>query len=213
MVKRLFDIVFSLLGLIVGAPILLVVAIIIKITSPGPVLFRQERVGRRGRSFRIMKFRSMVVNAEKLGGQITPTSDPRITRIGRLLRKTKLDELPQLFNVLTGEMSFVGPRPEVQRYVDLYNDEQKKVLELQPGVTDPASLRYRDEGAILAQAKDPDSYYIAVVMPDKIRLNMEYAAKANLFTDIGVILQTVGVLAKPEKAVFSDAKGAEKRGS
>ncbi len=204
--KRLFDIVFSALGLVVGSLILLVVAIIIKISSPGPVLFRQTRVGRYGRSFRIMKFRTMVVNAEKLGGQITPTSDPRITPIGRALRKTKLDELPQLFNVLKGEMSFVGPRPEVQRYVDLYTEEQRKVLELQPGVTDPASLRYRDEGAILAKASDPNQYYIDVVMPDKIRMNTEYAQKATIFTDIGVIFQTIGVLPKPEKADYHEVE-------
>lgn len=208
--KRLFDIVFAALGLVVLCPVLFIVTVIIKMGSPGPVLFRQQRVGRYGQPFRIMKFRTMVVDAEKLGGQLTPTSDPRITPIGRFLRKYKLDELPQLLNVLIGQMSFVGPRPEVQRYVDLYTEEQKRVLELQPGITDLASIRYRDEGAILAKASDPHQFYIDVVMPDKIRLNMEYAAKANVFTDTVIIMQTVGVLPKPKEAEFSGSEEPEK---
>jgi len=146
----------------------------------------------------------MVVNAEKLGGQITPTHDPRITKIGRILRKYKLDELPQLFNVLRGEMSFVGPRPEVQRYVDMYTDAQKQVLELQPGITDPASIRYRDEGEVLAKAENPDELYIQVVMPDKIRLNLEYAQKASIVTDTITILQTLGLYPKPKQEEASE---------
>ena len=208
--KRLFDIVFAALGLIVLCPVLLIVTVIIKMGSPGPVLFRQQRVGRYGQPFRIMKFRTMVVDAEKLGGQLTPTSDPRITPIGRFLRKYKLDELPQLLNVLVGQMSFVGPRPEVQRYVDLYTEEQKRVLKIQPGITDLASIRYRAEGAILAKASDPHQFYIDVVMPDKIRLNMEYAAKANVLTDTVIIMQTVGVLPKPKEAEFSGSSEPEK---
>ena len=191
MVKRCFDILFSIVGVLLAAPFLLLVAIMIKCSSRGPVFFRQTRIRKGGSEFKIIKFRTMIVDAEKFGGQITPTNDPRITGIGKLLRKTKLDELPQLINVLLGEMSFVGPRPEVPHYVNLYTPDQQKVIDLVPGITDPASIKYSNEGEILAASSDPEKAYIDSIMPEKIRMNLEYAAKANIFTDMGVILKTL----------------------
>jgi len=189
--KRAFDFCLACFGLLIIWPVLLVVALLIVLDDRGPVFFRQLRVGRFGKPFRMWKFRTMVVDAEKIGAQITVGRDPRITRIGEKLRKTKVDELPQLFNVVTGEMSFVGPRPEVPRYVELYTEEQRTVLDLMPGITDPASLRYRDENDVLAQAADPERLYREDIMPEKIRLNLDYAADAGLGRDIGVILQTI----------------------
>lgn len=188
--KRLFDLALALPGLLLLSPLLLVVALLIKLDSRGPALFRQTRVGKHGRPFQILKFRTMVTDAEKRGGQLTTAGDSRITRCGRVLRATKLDELPQLINVVRGEMSLVGPRPEVPRYVEMYTDAQRRVLDLTPGITDPASIRYRDESAVLAAAEDPETFYVEVVMPEKIRLNLDYAAKASLFGDLGVILRT-----------------------
>lgn len=189
--KRLFDLVASIFGIIVLSPIFLLVALLIKVDDGGPVFFRQERIGYRGKPFYIWKFRSMVVNAPKLGGALTVGRDPRITRVGYWLRKLKLDELPQLFNVLLGEMSLVGPRPEVAKYVALYTPEQRKVLELMPGITDPASIRYCTENEVLAQASDPERTYIEEIMPEKIRLNLGYAARANLLSDCLIIAQTL----------------------
>jgi lipopolysaccharide/colanic/teichoic acid biosynthesis glycosyltransferase len=192
MLKRIFDIVFSVVGLILLGVPLLTVALIIKLTDLGPVLFKQVRVGRYGREFKIFKFRTMVVNAEKLGAQITVGRDPRITRIGHFLRKTKLDELPQLLNVLAGTMSFVGPRPEVPKYVALYNDEQRKVLSVTPGVTDLASIKYHRESEILAAAGDSwEKAYVEQVMPDKLRLNLEYIANRSLWGDVKLIFKTL----------------------
>ncbi|HEY3379146.1 MAG TPA: sugar transferase [Armatimonadota bacterium] len=188
--KRCFDLFWFGLGLLVIWPFLLLTVIIIKLDDGGPVFFRQERVGFRGRPFRMWKFRTMVVNAEALGRAITVGRDPRITRAGHWLRKTKLDELPQLFNVLSGEMSLVGPRPEVPRYVALYTLEQQRVLDVFPGITDPASIKYRDENQVLAQAADPDRTYIEDVMPEKIRINLAYAERASVAGDFGIILQT-----------------------
>jgi lipopolysaccharide/colanic/teichoic acid biosynthesis glycosyltransferase len=188
--KRILDLSFSLLGLLFLWPILLVIALVIKLEDGGPVFFRQERVGYRGRAFRIWKFRTMVPNAEKLGRQITIERDPRITAMGHWLRRLKLDELPQLFNVLTGEMSFVGPRPEVKKYVALYTAEQRSVLDLVPGITDMASIRYRNESEILARALDPDDAYVGEIMPEKIRINLAYAAGASVWRDLGVIVKT-----------------------
>ena len=189
--KRVFDVLASSLGLIVLFPLFLLLAVLIKLEDGGPVFFRQERVGHRGRIFRIWKFRTMVVNAEKLGGYLTIGRDPRITRVGYWLRKTKFDELPQLINVLLGEMSLVGPRPEVPKYVSFYTDEQRRVLELRPGITDPASIQFRDENELLANAADPERYYLEVVMPEKIRLNLEYAKQASFWTDFRIILKTL----------------------
>jgi len=190
-VKRIFDFICSTLGLIVLSPVLLAIAIKIKTGSDGPVFFKQIRVGEKNNEFEILKFRTMVVDAEKLGRQITVGNDNRITKIGTFLRKYKLDELPQLINVFKGDMSLVGPRPEVPRYVKLYNDEQKKVLEVKPGITDLASIRYRDENELLGEAENPDDFYINTIMPDKLALNLEYINNNNLFVDIYIILRTI----------------------
>jgi len=190
-VKRIFDFICSTLGLIVLSPILIAIAIKIKIGSDGPVFFKQIRVGEKNKEFRILKFRTMVVDAEKLGRQITVGNDNRITRIGGFLRKYKLDELPQLINVFKGDMSLVGPRPEVPRYVKLYNEQQRKVLEVKPGITDLASIRYRDENDLLGEAENPDDLYINTIMPDKLALNLEYIKKNNVFFDIYIILKTI----------------------
>jgi lipopolysaccharide/colanic/teichoic acid biosynthesis glycosyltransferase len=189
--KRIFDLVCVVPGLIVIMPVWLIVAVLIWLEDRGPVLFMQERIGFRGTPFRMWKFRSMVVHAEKLGKQLTVGRDPRITRVGHFLRQSKLDELPQLVNVLRGEMSLVGPRPEVPRYVALYTTDQRRVLEVPPGITDPASIRYRDESEVLAQSGNPEQTYVTEIMPDKIRLNLEYAANANVWTDIQVIFGTL----------------------
>jgi len=190
-VKRIFDFICSTLGLIVLSPILIAIAIKIKIGSDGPVFFKQIRVGEKKKEFEILKFRTMVVDAEKLGRQITVGNDSRITKIGGFLRKYKLDELPQLINVFKGDMSLVGPRPEVPRYVKLYNEEQRQVLEVKPGITDLASIRYRDENDLLGEAENPDDLYINTIMPDKLALNLEYINSNNVFLDIYIILKTI----------------------
>jgi lipopolysaccharide/colanic/teichoic acid biosynthesis glycosyltransferase len=190
-VKRIFDLICSTLGLIVLSPVLIIIAIRIKTDSDGPVFFKQIRIGEKNKEFEILKFRTMVVDAEKLGRQITVGNDNRITKIGAFLRKYKLDELPQLINVFKGDMSLVGPRPEVPRYVKLYNEEQKKVLEVKPGITDLASIRYRDENDLLGEAENPDEFYINTIMPDKLALNLEYINKNNIFVDIYIILKTI----------------------
>ncbi|MDB4906523.1 MAG: glycosyltransferase [Gemmatimonadetes bacterium] len=192
--KRAFDCVFSMFGLLVLLPLFGLCALAIRMADGGPVLFGQARVGRYGRPFRMWKFRTMVVDASARGGELTIGRDPRVTSVGYWLRKSKLDELPQLLNVLLGEMSFVGPRPEVARYVDQYDATQRRVLDLTPGITDPASLRYRDESSELARAADPERHYVEVIMPDKIRRNLAYAAGATLWKDCRVILQTLGML-------------------
>ncbi len=190
-IKRIFDIVCSGLGLIILSPFLLFVAIRIKMGSDGPVFFKQIRVGEKGKEFKILKFRTMVVDAEKLGRQITVGNDNRITKIGAFLRKYKIEELPQLINVFKGDMSLVGPRPEVPRYVNMYTEEQRKVLDVKPGITDLASIRYRDENELLGQAENPDEFYINTIMPDKLALNVEYINKSNIFLDIYIILKTI----------------------
>lgn len=195
MAKRLFDVLLSALGLALVAPLLVGVALWIKLDSPGPVLFRQERVGRHGRPFFIHKFRTMRV--DNAGPQITVGSDPRITRSGRLLRASKLDELPQLWDVLRGAMSFVGPRPEVPRYVALYPAELRElVLSVRPGITDPASLQFRHESELLAAAADPEREYVEVVMPAKLALARRYVEQASLLGDIRLILATLAALKK-----------------
>ena len=190
-IKRIFDIVCSGLGLMILSPFLLFIAIRIKMDSDGPVFFKQIRVGEKGKEFKILKFRTMVVDAEKLGRQITVGNDSRITKIGAFLRKYKIDELPQLINVFKGDMSLVGPRPEVPRYVNMYTEEQRKVLDVKPGITDLASIRYRDENELLGQAENPDEFYINTIMPDKLALNVEYINKSNIFLDIYIILKTI----------------------
>ena len=192
--KRLFDILVSAVGLICLIPLLLVVAIWIKLDSPGPVFYRQVRVGRYNKDFRIFKFRSMRIGSDKgslvtIGGR-----DPRITRSGYFIRKFKIDELPQLINVLIGDMSLVGPRPEVRHYVNYWTAEQMHVLDVRPGITDPASIKFRNENELLAQASDPEKYYIDVIMQEKIRLYLDYVAKSSFCYDIKLIFQTFWVI-------------------
>jgi lipopolysaccharide/colanic/teichoic acid biosynthesis glycosyltransferase len=195
MAKRLFDIVCAAIGLLLLSPLLLAVAAWIKLDSAGPVMFRQERVGRFGRTFRIHKFRTMRVDAPRLGPQITIGEDARITRSGRWLRATKVDELPQLWDVLRGAMSLVGPRPEVPRYVAMYPAELREVvLSVRPGITDPASLSFRNESELLAKAADPEREYVEVVMPMKLRLAADYVRNASLGGDIRLILATLGAI-------------------
>jgi lipopolysaccharide/colanic/teichoic acid biosynthesis glycosyltransferase len=189
--KRTLDLVGAGAGVVLLSPIFLVVALLVKTEDGGPVFFRQERVGYRGRPFSIWKFRTMVPGAELRGLPLTVGRDVRVTRVGAWLRRLKLDELPQLFNVLAGDMTLVGPRPEVPRYVASYGLEQRRVLELVPGVTDEASIRYLDESAVLAAAADPEQMYVDEIIPEKIRINLAYAAHATVWTDIRVILATV----------------------
>lgn len=189
--KRAFDLALSALGLILLLPVFLLSAAAIRIESPGPAFFRQERIGKGGVPFRIFKFRSMVTGAPGKGARITVAGDPRVTRVGRFLRRTKLDELPQLINVLKGEMSLVGPRPEVRRYVDLYDDRQQKVLSVRPGITDPASIRYAEEERLLAERPDPLQAYVNEIMPRKLALNLEYIETMSLARDLGILVRTV----------------------
>jgi len=191
MAKRTFDIFFSVVGLLFLSPLLLILAALVKASDGGSVFFRQQRIGQGGRPFHIVKFRSMVLNAEKLGLSVTRDGDVRITRMGRFLRKTKLDELPQLWNVLVGDMSFVGPRPEVVRYVEHYTTEQKRVLTLKPGITDLATLEFRNEEELLTRAADTEQFYLKHCVPRKIELNLAYAETANVWQDIKIILRTL----------------------
>jgi lipopolysaccharide/colanic/teichoic acid biosynthesis glycosyltransferase len=240
--KRVFDLCFAAAGLVLLSPVLLLLAALVKLSDGGPVFFRQQRVGQGGQPFWIVKFRTMVVNAEKAGPQVTRDADPRITRIGRLMRKLKLDELPQLWNVLVGDMSFVGPRPEVPRYVERYTPAQRRVLELKPGITDPASLEFREEEEMLAAKaesgkqkaemeprsrggtedggrktedgaergdhrplttdhgrrteEEVERFYVEYCVPRKIELSLAYAARANVWTDLKVLIATVVALRK-----------------
>lgn len=191
MARRALDVLASLVGLVLLSPVFAAVAVAIAATSPGPAFFRQVRVGRGGEPFRIYKFRSMRVDAEAFGGQLTVGGDPRVTRVGAFLRASKIDELPQLINVLVGDMSLVGPRPEVPRYVALYTPEQRRVLAVRPGITDPASIHYRDEAAVLARAEDPERAYVDEVMPHKLAINLAYLDRRTLASDVGVILATL----------------------
>lgn len=190
MLKRTFDVVASGLGLIVLSPLFVVLAIWIKADSRGPVFYRQVRVGRHNRDFRLYKFRSMRPDSDKKGLITVGGHDPRVTRSGYYISKYKLDELPQLINVFLGDMSLVGPRPEVRKYVDMYTPEQMRVLDVRPGITSLASIRYRNENDILAKASDPDRAYVTQVMPDKIAIDLEYVPKASLLTDIQLIFMT-----------------------
>lgn len=189
--KRLFDFLASFIGIIILSPILIIVAIAIKVDSKGEVMFLQKRVGKDGKPFNIYKFRTMVTDAEKLGKQITVGKDNRITKVGGFLRKYKLDELPQLFNVFKGEMSLVGPRPEVPAYVKLYNEVERKVLSVKPGITDFASIEYKDENEILGKVDNPEEYYINVIMKHKLELNIQYISNNNIFLDIKIIIKTI----------------------
>jgi lipopolysaccharide/colanic/teichoic acid biosynthesis glycosyltransferase len=194
--KRIFDLSAAIAGLLVLWPVFVATGLLIKLGDGGPVFFRQRRIGRNGAPFWIWKFRTMAMDANGLGGSLAVGQDPRITPAGRLLRRSKLDELPQLINVIRGEMSFVGPRPEIPRFVDRYGPEERKVLDLTPGITDVASIAYRNESDLLSKAPDPEKFYIEQIIKEKIRLNLEYARDANVFSDIGIIVKTLMHLAK-----------------
>lgn len=194
--KRVFDIVASGLGLIVLSPLFLVLAIWIKLDSKGPVFYRQVRVGYKNKDFRIFKFRSMRVGADK-GSLVTIGGhDPRVTRSGYFIRKFKFDELPQLINVFLGDMSLFGPRPEVRHYVDYWTPEQMHVQDVRPGITDPASIKFRNENELMEKAEDPEKYYIEVIMQEKIKLYLEYVEKHSFFYDLGLIFKTFWVIVK-----------------
>ncbi len=191
---RVFDFVVSLIGIVILSPVFLCTALLIKLTSAGSVIYSQKRVGHNGRLFNLYKFRSMVVNADRIGTSVTTGHDPRITKVGRILRKTKLDELPQLWNVLKGDMSFVGPRPDVQEIINNYTAEMKRILEVRPGITSNASLHLRNEEELLSLAKEPDKAYEEIFVPAKIKLAMEHVHRNSFPFDLGILLQTVWIL-------------------
>jgi len=192
---RLLDITLSFLGLLILSPVLLIIAIAIKLNSNGHAVYKQQRVGKLGKEFTLYKFRSMRIHADKLGLLTVGGRDSRITSVGLFIRKYKLDELPQLWNVLRGDMSIVGPRPEVKKYVDLYTAEQKQILNVRPGITDMASIKYKNENEVLKQQSDPEKYYIEHIMPEKIALNKSFITNPNIFNYIKIIFLTViGIL-------------------
>lgn len=195
-IKRIFDFTLSVLGLLLFSPVLLSCAIIVKLASPGPVFYRGERAGLYGKIFRTYKFRSMVVDAEKRGGASTHDADARITGIGAFLRRFKLDELPQLINVLLGDMSFVGPRPEVKKFVDMYTPKERIILTVRPGITDWSSIKFHNEGEIIAASgiADADQAYTKLIRPEKLRLQMKYVRERTLWLDIKIIYDTISTL-------------------
>ncbi|NOZ25646.1 MAG: sugar transferase [Nitrospirae bacterium] len=197
--KRTFDIITSLFCLMVLSPFMLIVSVSIKLDSPGPVFYRGIRVGRYGRPFRIYKFRTMTADAERTGGPSTASDDPRITRLGAFLRRYKLDELPQLINVLKGEMSIVGPRPEVPMEVETYSREQMRILDVRPGITDWASLTFHDEGEILKGSPDPHEAYREKIKPEKLRLALKYIDERSFLTDMRIIFETILVLSRTRR--------------
>lgn len=194
--KRVFDIFFSFIGLLILLPFFIIIALIIVIDSRGGIFYRQVRVGKNGTDFKLFKFRSMRTNADKAGLLTVGGRDNRITRVGYYLRKYKVDELPQLINVLVGDMSLVGPRPEVRRYVDMYNTEQQKVLLAKPGITDYASIEYSNENELLGKASDPERTYIEEIMPAKLKLNLKYIEEQGIGTDLKIIFRTIGKILK-----------------
>lgn len=194
--KRIFDVLFSLIGIIVLLPIYIIISLLIIIDSKGGVLYKQERTGRGDRIFKVFKFRTMRPDSFSKGALTVGSRDPRITNVGYYLRKYKLDELPQLFNVLLGDMSFVGPRPEVKKYTDLYNEAQKKVLTVRPGITDYASIKFRNENDLLSVSDNPEKLYIDEIMPEKLDLNLKYINDNSLFKDIKIIFDTFYVIIK-----------------
>lgn len=190
MTKRVFDLLFSSFGILLLSPILLITATAIKLFDKGPVFYKAPRVGKEGKIFRMIKFRTMSMGADK-GSSSTKSDDPRITKPGAFLRKYKLDEIPQLFNVFLGEMSLVGPRPQIKWAVDLYSEEEKKILAVRPGITDYASIKFHNEGEILKGAADPDKAYMELIHPEKMRLQLEYVRNVSIFTDLKIIIITV----------------------
>jgi len=193
MLKRIFDILVSLIGLLVFSPFLIAISLAIKLESPGPIFYRGARVGRYGRPFRIYKFRSMVQDAERFGASSTSSQDSRVTRMGRIIRKFKLDEFSQLINVLIGDMSLVGPRPEVQKFVDLYTEEEKQMLSVRPGITDWSSIKFHNEGEIIEASgmADADEAYAKLIRPEKLRLQLKYVRERTLWIDVKIILATI----------------------
>ena len=191
MAKRLLDLILSVAALVLILPFLMAIALIAKLTSPGPVLYRGKRIGLHGRPFFILKFRTMVPNAELLGGSATAADDPRLTRVGTFLRRFKLDELPQLLNVIKGEMSLVGPRPEVQKYVDLYSSEEKQILTVLPGITDWASIWNSNEAAVLEGSRNPEKTYEELIRPTKLALQLHYVRNQSLATDVKILICTM----------------------
>lgn len=189
--KRVFDIAAAAVGLLVWSPVLIIIALLIKKEDGGPVFYRGLRVGKDGKEFRMFKFRTMVVNADKIGGSSTSDDDSRITKTGKWLRKYKLDELPQLINVVKGDMSIVGPRPEVPYYVKMFNAEERKILSVKPGITDWATLWNNDEGALLAGSPDPEKEYVEKIRPQKLRLQLKYVNERSFFTDLKIIALTL----------------------
>ena len=189
--KRLFDITASFFGIIILSPLLIFIGLWVGLSSKGGVFYKQIRVGKNNKDFKLYKFRSMRVNSDKQGLLTVGSKDSRITKAGYFIRKYKIDELPQLINVLKGDMSFVGPRPEVRRYVDLYSEEQMKVLSVRPGITDPASIKYRNENDILSSQSNPEQYYIQHIMPDKLKINIDYINTRTFVKDIKIIFQTI----------------------
>ena len=191
MIKRLFDFFCSLIGVIILSPILLIISLAIKFGSPGPILYHGLRIGKDKKPFKIYKFRTLVINADKIGGPSTSDDDPRLIKIGKFLRKYKLDELPQLFNVIKGEMSLVGPRPEVPEYAKLYKNEEQIVFSVKPGITDLASLWNDNEGAILKGSPDPEKTYLEQIRPEKVRLQIKYVKEKSFIGDLKIIFKTL----------------------
>lgn len=194
--KRVFDVVVSLLILLVLSPLLLLLALAVKLDSRGPVFYRQVRVGRYNQDFKIFKFRTMVQDADKIGPPLTVGDDPRVTRVGRLIRKLRLDEFSQLLNVLGGSMSLVGPRPEVRKYVDVYTPEYMATLLIRPGITATSSIAFKDENSLLNAAEDPEKVYVEQILPPKMAYNLAYMKKISLLNDIKIMFQTVGAVLK-----------------
>ncbi len=211
LVKRVLDVVIVSVGLTVLFPLMIAIGVLVKLDSRGPVFYRGLRIGRYGRPFEMLKFRTMVEGGDKLGAASTPEDDPRITRVGEWLRRYKLDELPQLINVLRGEMSLVGPRPQVPWAVELYDEEERKVLLVRPGMTDYASLWFRNEGEILRGSDDPDRDYLEKIHPHKMRLSLKYLQEASLWTDLRVLVSTIATLAR--RGDRQDDRSMESRGT
>jgi lipopolysaccharide/colanic/teichoic acid biosynthesis glycosyltransferase len=197
--KRTFDATLAATALVILSPVIGAIAVAIKTGSKGPLLYRGKRVGLHGREFDMLKFRTMVVNADQMGGSSTPEDDPRVTPIGKKLRRYKLDEVPQLWNVVTGEMSLVGPRPQVKWAVDLYTPEEKAILSVRPGITDEASLRFSNEGEILKGSLDPDKDYFEKIHPEKMRLSLHYVRNPSLRRDLSLIARTIGAVIRPDR--------------
>jgi len=210
MIKRFYDVVFASAGLIMLSPILLWITWRVKCENDGTVFYRGERVGLRGKIFKIFKFRTMVTNADKIGASSTSEDDSRITRIGKLLRKYKLDELPQLFNVLIGDMSLVGPRPEVKKFTDMYTEEEKQILSVRPGITDWASIWNSNEAAVLAGAPDPDKAYAELIRPTKLKLQLKYVREKSFWVDIKIIFLTFLAILRPESQAVLEIRNRKK---